>query len=342
MFTLLKFIATISFSLILIAPHDTHAEDAPTEAIDFQLLVSEIDRLMHQHHYNIQELKSEGYQSILKSMKILADHAKTKNEFMNGFKSLWKNGPFSHVTIGAHNGSAEQLATYLDNLNVGAEATKLNWQGDVAILTINTMMGQDTIASITKFYQAIAQKKAKALIIDLRANEGGAFAIRPLVSHLIDRPITVGYFIAQNWTSEHQRLPSMNEISRLVPWNGWSIRSFWQDVQKQSLIKVAFEPAELHLKLPVYVLTSTKTASASELATEALQSAGRIKVIGEPTAGQMLSQKPYDLPFGLQLYIPIADYYSVNTGRLEGHPIQPDINISADEALAHALKLINE
>ncbi|MBK7902596.1 MAG: hypothetical protein IPJ97_06240 [Proteobacteria bacterium] len=48
---------------------------------------------------------------------------------------------------------------------------------------------------------------------------------------------------------------------------------------------------------------------------------GRAVVVGEQTAGQMLSQKPYDLTEGLQLYLPIADYVSIRAGRIEGGPL---------------------
>ena len=52
----------------------------------------------------------------------------------------------------------------------------------------------------------------------------------------------------------------------------------------------------------------------------------------------MLSQKPYDLPNGLQLYLPIADYHSARLGRIEGAGIVPTVGVPADQALAKALE----
>jgi hypothetical protein len=37
--------------------------------------------------------------------------------------------------------------------------------------------------------------KAERLIIDLRRNGGGAFAVVPLIAHLIDDPIDAGLFV---------------------------------------------------------------------------------------------------------------------------------------------------
>jgi C-terminal processing protease CtpA/Prc len=88
----------------------------------------------------------------------------------------------------------------------------------------------------------------------------------------------------------------------------------------------------------VYVLTSERTASAAELATDALKGANRAIIIGENTAGEMLSQKIYDIPGGLQLSLPIADYYSAVNGRIEGVGIKPDIETDAADALDVALK----
>lgn len=88
------------------------------------------------------------------------------------------------------------------------------------------------------------------------------------------------------------------------------------------------------------VLVSGLTASAAELAADALAANGRAQLIGEPTAGEMLSQKMYDLPQGLQLSLPIADYYAFHSGRIEGAGIQPDEKVPADQALALALKRI--
>ena len=52
----------------------------------------------------------------------------------------------------------------------------------------------------------------------------------------------------------------------------------------------------------------------------------------------MLSQKIYDIPGGLHLSLPIADYYSAVHGRIEGVGIKPDIETNAADALEIALK----
>jgi C-terminal processing protease CtpA/Prc len=199
------------------------------------------------------------------------------------------------------------------------------------------MMGLDTIEEIDAAYDEIAARGAGKLIIDLRENGGGAFAVLPLVSHLIAEPYDAGAFVARRWNAAHQKPPSRADVVNVAPWTGWSIKAFWADVQHAALVRVQFAPAAPRFSGPVYVLTSTKTASAAELAADALQGAKRALIVGEKTAGEMLSQTMYDVPGGFQLSLPIADYYSLASGRIEGDGVEPDIAVAADEALAAAL-----
>ncbi len=307
---------------------------------DFPKLVDAMDELLHKYHYHPAQLQSAEYQRTLKAMYQLATEVASKDEFITGINRIWQDGPFSHVVVANAQAPAEQFAEFLDNMRIGAQATSLRWQGDTAVLTINTMMGTDTIDYIDSAYDEIEDHGAKALIIDLRNNEGGAFATRPMVSHLISEPLEVGYFISKRWTDEQPNLPTRQDLQSQTAWDGWSIRQFWQDVQQQAIIKVVFQPTEPHISVPVFVLTSNKTASAAEFAIDALKSTNRITIVGEPTAGEMLSQKPFDLAEGLHFYLPVADYYSLKSGRIEGSPIVPDVSTPAAKALQRAIEII--
>jgi carboxyl-terminal processing protease len=323
-------------------PTPAASADAPT---GLQLAAQAISRTLHQHLFDPAALNGEAFKAIEQRVEQLAATAASRRAFIDGFNQAWAEGPFSHVRLAAARQTAEQTAQYLDTLRVGAQGAPgaaLSWQSDVAVLTVNTMMGLDTIEQIEAAYQALHTRPARALIIDLRHNKGGAFAVRPLVSHVIDAPLDAGVFTSQAWAREHGvSAPTRSEVQRLAPWQGWSIRTFWRDVQAQAVTRIVFEPTAPRYAGPVYVLTSRRTASAAELATDALLASGRAVVVGEQTAGQMLSQKMYDLPQGLQLYLPIADYHAAHSGRIEGAGVQPTVAVAADQALAEALRLID-
>ncbi|WP_102796570.1 S41 family peptidase [Bowmanella denitrificans] len=296
-----------------------------------------IDSLLQQHHYNPAELAQPAYQAIRQETATLDAQIPDPIEFSRAFNQLWQQGPFSHVRLAKRQQSAEELAAFLDEMNVGGQGAILTWQDNIAILTVNTMMGQDTIRQIDEAYEKLSD--AQALVIDLRHNEGGAFAVRPLVAHLLEQPLAAGAFASRQWFLQQQRAPESQDWLTLPAWQGWSIRSFWQDVQKQSLTKVEFQPASPRFDRQVYVLTSRQTASAAELAAAAMAMLPNVTLVGETTAGKMLSQTLFDLDQHAQLFLPIADYFSLNLGRIEGQGVTPDIHTSAENAMADALQL---
>ncbi|MEM1132219.1 MAG: S41 family peptidase [Pseudomonadota bacterium] len=294
---------------------------------------------MRRYHYNPDELNELEYLKIEAAIMALGHSAVDRDAFLKGFREIWQDAPFSHVNLRKARGTAAETATYLDTITVGPDAVQLTWADDDAILTVNTMMGTDTVSAITAAYIELEEWGAERLIIDLRQNTGGAFAVRPLVEHLLSHPYDAGLFVSQNWYAMNARPPSARDLEGLIPWEGWSITSFWRDVTATPATRVQFTPVSPAFTGPAYVLTSKKTASAAELAVDALKGSGRAKIVGEQTSGAMLSQKPFDIPGDMLLFLPIADYYSIKNGRIEGHGVVPDIAVDADEALNFVLAI---
>jgi C-terminal processing protease CtpA/Prc len=329
-------VVAAAFATIALA----HADESVSQQADYAEVAAAINETMRAYHYDPAELDTPGYERIEAAITELAEVATSNTAFVEGFSEIWKSGPFSHVELRAAQQSADDIAAYLDNLRVGGGGAVLTWQGGVAILTVNTMMGLDTIEEIDAAYVAIANRGADGLVIDLRENGGGAFAVRPLVAHLLKESVDGGSFVSQRWNAKHNRAPNLTELKTVAPWEGWSIRAFWADVQDTAITRFSIAPVEPFFEGPVYVLTSKRTASAAELATDVLQSSGRAVVIGEKTAGQMLSQKIFDVPGGFHLSLPVADYYSIKNGRIEGVGVKPDIEADAADALNIALQLL--
>ena len=300
-----------------------------------------ISALMNNYHYNPEELKKEEYVKLEVKVQILADTVKTREEFINGFNDIWKDGPFSHVRLGTMIQPATAMADYIDSLKVGNQSVSISWNGKTAILTINTMTGIDTKEKVFEAYKLIANNPTESLIIDLRNNTGGTFAGVPLVGHLLSESVDAGAFVSKKWWHNHTKEPSIDDIQNLSPWQGWSIKSFWHDVQEEPLTRIMFKPMQPHFKGRVYVLINNKTASAAEMTADGLAQLENVTIIGETTEGAMLSQKMYDLPSGLQLSLPIADYYSTRMGRIEGQGVTPDVTIDQSLAMDVAFSLIN-
>jgi C-terminal processing protease CtpA/Prc len=263
-------------------------------------------------------------------------------DMLLGFHLAWQNEPFSHFSLKRSLLPAEQMFAMFDAYRVGFEAATVEFEGGVAILTVRTMMGADTIEQIEAAYERIDAEDPLALVIDLRGNSGGAFAVKPLVEHVIDRPLDAGYFLSQAWSREHDRLPTSAEIMAADAWQGWSIVSFWKAVQELAILRVQFRPADPNFDGPVYVLLDGSTASAAEMAADALRASGVATLVGETSAGEMLSQSMFDVGGGFIVSLPVADYYSTRHGRIEGKGVPADLPVDAATALDVALQRVAE
>ena len=307
----------------------------------FRETANAINHTIRANHYRPAELDSEAYRQIETEVIALGEKAASADEFMSGFNVLWRKGPFSHVGLRKAEEPATDRIARIDTQLAGDGAVTLAWYGSTALLTITTMSGPDTIRAIDAAYGEIVTRKASKLIIDLRRNGGGAFAVVPLVGHLIARPIDAGVFVVGSWYAGHTNPPGPADLVSAKPWRGYSVKAFQADVLTRPLTSYRIDPLKPRFRGPVIVLTSTRSISAAEIAADVLQSAGRAKIVGEKTPGIVLSSKLFDISGGFHLRVPIADFYSVRGGRLEGTGVTPDVPVAADQALEVALGFEN-
>jgi carboxyl-terminal processing protease len=300
---------------------------------DYPAIVDSFDEVVASRVFSPDDLDETAYRDFRAGLGHVARLATDDLDLLIGFRLLWKSDPFSHFLLQRSDRTAAQLFEHFDNYRVGFEAATVEFDDDVAILTVRTMMGADTIEQVEAAYDRIAAAAPSALIIDLRGNSGGAFAVKPLVEHVIDVPLDAGYFLSQAWNREHDTLPPVEAVLAAEPWRGWSIVAFWKAVQEMDIVRLRFEPAAPNFDGPVYVLLDDVSASATELAADALRSSGVTTLVGRRTAGQMLSQSMFDLADGFIVSLPVADYFSMVHGRIEGAGVPVDVEVEPGEAL---------
>jgi carboxyl-terminal processing protease len=309
-----------------------------TPAEHFADAAKAINETIRANHYNPAELDNETYRQIEGSVVALGETATSKVEFLKGFDDIWRKGPFSHVGLRLAEEPAAERNARSDSLIGGDDTVALTWEGNAAILTVNTMSGADTIKAINAAYKEIAACHADKLIIDLRNNGGGAFAVVPLIGHLLTEPIDAGVFVSRLWYTDHDTPPDRADFDAASPWQGYSVRAFHADALSRPLTSYRIGPMQPLFQGPVFVLTSARSISAADIAVDVLKSTSRATIIGEKTPGILLSANLFDIPGGFHLRVPIFDYYSIKNGRIEGCGITPDIETGADQALEIALK----
>jgi carboxyl-terminal processing protease len=306
---------------------------------DYPAILEDFDTVVAARLFSPDDLQKEAYLRFRAELGRVADIATDDLDLLFGFRWLWQNDPFSHFQLKRSAQSAAEMFAFFDSYRVGFEAATVEFTDDVAVLTVRTMMGADTIEQIDAAFERIAGEDPAALIIDLRGNGGGAFAVKPLIEHVIDEPVDAGFFISQVWGRSHRKAPSAEEVLERTPWEGWSIIAFWQAVQETDILRLRFNPKSPNYDGPVFVLLDARSASATELAADALRSSGVTTLVGQRSAGEMLSQSMFDVRDGFMVSLPVADYYSIAHGRIEGTGVPVDIEAEPDQALAVAKDL---
>jgi hypothetical protein len=153
-----------------------------------------------------------------------------------------------------------------------------------------------------------------ALILDLRDNRGGMGAMTE--------------FIASYLFAERTRL---NDV-------------FWRaENATQESWTLPYVPGKKFIGKPVYVLTSKQTFSAAESLSYALKNLKRATLVGESTGGgaHPIDMKRVDDHF--MLIVPTGRSISpITKTNWQGTGVEPDVNVSAAEALDVARKLASE
>lgn len=146
----------------------------------------------------------------------------------------------------------------------------------------------------------------RALIIDLRSNGGGwGYMVALMCSYFLDN----------------------EEIVHLN-----SIYSRPEDRYYQSWT-LPYVPGKILSDIPLYILTSTSTFSAAEEFCYNLKTLKRCTIVGEQTRGGAHPISSKVLDDNLILIIPeYASVHPVTKGNWEGVGVEPDIEVSAEQA----------
>jgi hypothetical protein len=155
---------------------------------------------------------------------------------------------------------------------------------------------------------------SRGLVIDVRRNGGGSpESVAYLVSYLMNPGRPVSTIIS--------RTPNTKDFTR---------HSFSSMPTPVSFADV-----------PVYVLTSKSTFSGGEDFAYTGQAFKRGTIVGEVTGGGANPTGPVDLGHGLIATIPFGRSENpITKTNWEGHGVQPDVAVPANDALRHALQAL--
>ncbi|WP_418264415.1 S41 family peptidase [Flavobacterium faecale] len=101
---------------------------------------------------------------------------------------------------------------------------------------------------------------------------------------------------------------AVNICNLFVPKNEVIVTTKSKIEKYNNTYKTAFEPIDT--QIPLVIIVNSKSASASEIVSGALQDLDRAVVVGSRSFGKGLVQKPVDLTYSTQLKVTISRYYT--------------------------------
>ncbi|MBC6980886.1 S41 family peptidase [Caulobacter sp. 17J80-11] len=202
--------------------------------------------------------------------------------------------------------------------------------GEVAYLRFNMFPQDPAVADAARAF-LLAHADAKGVIIDARPHRGGGFEVMNAILPLL--------------------YPERTALVRLETRAGPEAEDPVVDgkyfIQRPSAPTVVVcdhvvtpDKAEARLQhVPVYYLTSGKTASAGEHLALAFKRTHRATLIGETTRGAGHSGSLQPIGDRFAAFIPVGRTFDPDTGwDWEGKGVAPDVAVAADQALDEALK----
>ncbi len=196
------------------------------------------------------------------------------------------------------------------------------------------MVGVEVANEISKSVEQLGS--VDSLIIDLRGNTGGGIGALRVMSLLTPSQIPVGFALDRHRVTANLELEkqAFRRFSRIPS----STKTLWRLALKFAPAMMAKKPIVLQTeglgRKPfhgrIVLLVNRHTASAAEMIVAFARENNLATIIGEKTAGRLLSATSVKVGNGFRLALPTGAYYTWKGTVLEGTPIEPDQTIEFD------------
>ena len=196
------------------------------------------------------------------------------------------------------------------------------------------MVGVEVANAISSAVEELGA--VESLIIDLRGNTGGGVGALRVMSLLTPERIPVGFAldrrrVTKNLDSEKLNFPRFSHIPA-------STKQLWPLALKFVPAMLAKKPIVLQSealgKKPfhgrIVLLVNRHTASAAEMIVAFARENKLAMIVGEKTAGRLLSATSVKVGRDFRLALPTGAYYTWKGSILEGTPIVPDRTVEFD------------
>jgi hypothetical protein len=291
--------------------------------------------------FNTDYLKEKSYLSFKKELNGMKGFIQDDAELIALINSKTSSLPFSHFSFTKM--AKNTLLSYTDaSYENDTKGAKIDYvDNQTALLTVPNFGGNGKLLS--KLMEEIIIKKSTNLVIDLRGNSGGgAGAAMQLTKHLGAEKKFVGALVTNKWFARNNRIPVEGDYKNFTVFNGGNTKDIITGMKIYEGIVLQTEPSKKQYLGNVYILTDSATASTCEPLVYGLQYYKKATIVGTTTAGAMLSKAPIDLENNYVLFIPLADYFTIDGKRIDKVGVEPNIKTKAADALTTVLDKIKK
>ena len=206
--------------------------------------------------------------------------------------------------------------------------------GYLKIAMFPGMVGVEVANEISSAIEELGE--IDSIIIDLRRNTGGGIGALRVMSLLTPDRIPVGFALDKrrvraDLETEKQHFPRFSRIpsSQKALWS-LSLKFAPAMMTKKPIVPETEALGVKPFHGNIALLVNRHTASAAEMIVAFARENGLAAVIGEKTAGRLLSATSVKVGQGFRLALPTGAYYTWKGSVLEGTPIEPDELVEFD------------
>jgi len=257
-----------------------------------------------------------SWDSLSHAYRARAAAARTDGDWLRIVREMLSRLRSSHLDI-----SAITLAEALPSRGGGEstdESQFIQWHRiDSRVGYLRIAQFDEGAAAIARLDSAFAQLGGLAgIVVDVRGNPGGTLGVAMrLGDYLLPRATPVGTFTTQR--------PSM-----AVDYSGYKVDDFLRLLRTQGAVRmVSGGRAARPYRGRVALLIDGQSGSTTEAFAAVLGELHLATLVGERTAGAMLSAAEVGLPGGWVLRFPEADFRTPGGQRLEGRGVAPDVQV---------------